>query len=697
MTGQEVPEVELKSALTPKVLAVGIALVFLTVIAGVYINAFSKPGAFVRYWVDNFWGAGGFTGFAFALTFITMIAVWIQGRLKIDPKKFTVLYAMVMTACAYVSSYGYPFQPVLMLAQFRMMPATINNWGRVYPSWFPSEAAAKAIVPGGISVPWADWMPGYMVFLAWVLIDFTMLASLNLIFRRQWIDVERMEFPHAVIGAMAVNITSDIKGNSVKFKRMLIGFIPIFIFTSQFWLGIWYPWFPSLASTMLKAPWIGWHPGVFDIFWAAPALWDVLPGAAGLLNAWPWFWAISFLLPLNMLLSAFVFGILGQIVFPVALIYSGVWTPRPVVTAGWSSHSSWVTEMSVTQMPAFEYGMWIALSLFPLLLRGNWRYIRDTLRGTLSKAETASGGISYRVAWGLFIISFVLFLGFMMVALQVDFNAALLTLTVWTVIAIGIVRVRGMSGVNVTTVGESYGGLARIVFVNTPQFANIQYSKLPTDATPSLFGTLYYTTNSANDNQQCSFWSVGALNMEAYKLGALNRVRPKDITVATFLAAIVAAIVAFPLLLQLTYARGVKPEGIVALFGMAGAFTNVGTSNVGDAWTKNTTPEATALYYQTWATYFVVGIVFMAAVVWAFMTFPWFSLHPVGVMVGMGNFLLYGLPFTMAIVYVFKWLILKYGGIKTYEDWVVPIMLGVVLGNAVGCFIWGIAGIAVGW
>jgi hypothetical protein len=689
-------KIEIQSILTPKLLFLGALLCLISTTVVLFMNAFSKPGAFVRYHVDQGWGASSFTAFGFSVTFLTILVSLFQEKLKIDSKKFSVLYAMIITAASYSSSYGYPFQTAYIIAQFRANPVTITNWARVYPSWLPSEIAAKAMVTGGIAVPWADWLPAYAVSLVWVLLSFSLFASLNLIFRRQWIDIERMEFPHARVASYAIDVLSNPKGSILRLKRIMIGFIPIFIFMSNFWLGIWYPWIPSIAPTMLKAPWIGWHPGVFDIFWAAPVVWDYLPGTNGCFNTWPWFWAISFLLPLNMLISAFIFAIIGQIILPASFIWTGVWTPRPVVTPGWSSHSSWVTWMTVTQMPVFiDMGMWLALSLLPLILHGNWKYIRDTLKGTLSKDEVESGGISYRTAWALFVVSFILYLIFIMGVLQVHVTAALLMLTVWTIIGIGIVRVRGMSGVNVTTVGESYGGLHRLMWVNIPEYSSILASKVSTEATPSLFGAWYFITQTANDNQQCSYWSVGALNMEAYKLGALANVKPKDITISTFIAAIIGATISFPLLLFLTYARGVKPEGIVALWGMAAGFSNVGFGNGYGGWGTKSGDEFLA-YRTEWNIYFLGGFVTMAVIVWAFLTFPWFILHPVGALIGIGHFQVYGLGFVMGVVYVIKWLILKYGGIKVYEEWVIPIMVGVVLGNAMGTLIWGIAGISVG-
>jgi hypothetical protein len=73
--------------------------------------------------------------------------------------------------------------------------------------------------------------------------------------------------------------------------------------------------------------------------------------------------------------------------------------------------------------------------------------------------------------------------------------------------------------------------------------------------------------------------------------------------------------------------------------------------------------------------------------------FLWWPLHPIGYAVA-GS---YGMSFLwscMLVSWIFKWFILRYGGIKRYRQ-SAPLFLGLVLGEFSVASIWTIIGIAL--
>ncbi|MBM4400001.1 MAG: hypothetical protein FJ041_06725 [Candidatus Cloacimonetes bacterium] len=89
-----------------------------------------------------------------------------------------------------------------------------------------------------------------------------------------------------------------------------------------------------------------------------------------------------------------------------------------------------------------------------------------------------------------------------------------------------------------------------------------------------------------------------------------------------------------------------------------------------------------------------VSIVFTLMIWLGRMKFFWFPFHPAGYALGISSGTIDVYWFALLVCSVIKWVVLRYGGIKSYQK-VVPFFMGLVIGDfVVGCF-WGILSLIV--
>jgi hypothetical protein len=122
-------------------------------------------------------------------------------RLDLTRDQLLIVYAMVALGTFLAGAYGVrAFLPHLVSLQYwgRNDP-TLGSLAAYLPPWFaPTDAEAiRAYFEGGgeRAVPWSVWLRPLAIWLSFWTAIFGALGCLMLLFRRQWLQHERLSFP----------------------------------------------------------------------------------------------------------------------------------------------------------------------------------------------------------------------------------------------------------------------------------------------------------------------------------------------------------------------------------------------------------------------------------------------------------------------------------------------------------------------
>lgn len=113
--------------------------------------------------------------------------------------------------------------------------------------WQPSVEVIKAMIRGGIATNWIEWGPVVFVMSLLYISLWFFTSSITLIFRRSWIEIDKMPFPVIV---PAYEVLKFVEGRRENYgerrTRFLIGLILAFIFMVPVFMARTFPWFPDI-------------------------------------------------------------------------------------------------------------------------------------------------------------------------------------------------------------------------------------------------------------------------------------------------------------------------------------------------------------------------------------------------------------------------------------------------------------------
>jgi hypothetical protein len=224
-------------------------------------------------------------GPVFVLTTLVLltnpILIAISKKLAFTGKELAVAFLMMLVAS------GIPFSglarylfPSLVVPRYYATPE--NEWKAVFgnylsPWLIPSRTeTARGYAEGipGEALPLGDWVLPLLTWTALVLILYWIMFCLSVIFRRQWVDIERFTFPLVQIPAEMMQISHKEKLLPSIFRNniMWIGFaIPVVIHTLN-GLKSYFPsvpginlWF-SLDRFLMDKPWDAMRPFPIQLY-----------------------------------------------------------------------------------------------------------------------------------------------------------------------------------------------------------------------------------------------------------------------------------------------------------------------------------------------------------------------------------------------------------------------------------------------
>jgi hypothetical protein len=603
-----------------------------------FLDAYSTTMIRGSYLNLNF-SAGGVLFLFFFLVLANAAVAWGRRALSLDRTELIVIYFMMIVA-ACVPSMGFTqfIIPCLVGSFYYATPE--NNWDFYYNQYIPSWMVPQGDevrryffegLPAGMPVPWEAWVGPltfwYGFFLA---LSLAMICGM-VILRKQWMDKERLVYP--LVQVPLELIQRDGQGfigmNLLRSRLMWAGFLLAFALISINGLNYYYPYFPKIerfASIYLFRETVDLN------FWINPA--------------WTGFF---YFVKLDISASIWVFYLLTQTqrgVFNLLGIQS---TERVDLY----SRDPYLAHQGFGAMIAFVVtGLWLA--------RGHLREVFRQAAGGRAAADDSREMLSYRqAAWGL--------LG----------GTALVGLALW------------LTGLPPLGVLVFLFGALVVYFSLTRSVAEggVPSMRPPLMTSTFVISTLGTAALGPPGLVALGFtygWhaelrtSVMAAMANGLKLAEGMDIGRRGLLWLALLALVAGFCGSTYMMLHVAYKYG----GI----NLAGLFFVWGAATCGP---KDMVPRIADLAegprWDAWLFSGIGGGV-MALLMWVRHRFLWWPLNPLGYFIS-SNWKTGHIFFPCFVAWLFKSVILKYGGPRLYRD-ARPFFLGLILGEILGAGTW---------
>ena len=518
---------------------------------------------------------------------------------------------------------------------------------------------------------------------------------LALIFRRLYVDVEALTFPIASIANDMIETSQRTEEGKIGFtsnKWFVIGFLIQFV-----WLFIvnipWDIW--NYVAYGEQAPW-GTGRGRFGDIHIYP-VYDatqlaILPWVTLNIFLEPWLIGWGAIFPTDVLIGALVGWFIFLVILPVAWTAAGLWEPMPVGTFGYiieriNGHS--VPTGGTPNIMWIVFGMIATFTVLPIIR--NWGTMGPILMAITGKEPPEDidpdKPVPYKIAlWGL-IASIILY-----VALATVANVIPLWSLVWllftTFMMIGSIRIVAEAG---GYLGQGFmhpfpgpswpEDITGILLVTLNPICPIVGVE-PTRATMMTYTFTSYGLGHGLFTYTPHCAAYGTL--ESFRLAKYAGIRLKDVVI---IAAITFLLAMFTHGFGTFFWNFVFPTDkfIGALFPWLGAglFFNIYQKNISTgvpywpdrARVLNLTevPGPTDAVIKL-----IIGIAIVVGLTLARERFPWLRISAAGIAVGMMFGHKFWLPFIIALL--IKYIALRVGGVRLYEERVRPMMIGFLYG-----------------
>jgi len=518
------------------------------------------------------------------------------------------------------------------------------------PGALPSESAIEAFLTQG-PLNWGEWIGSPFFWSALLVAVYILNAHFNaLFFLKPLIDIEALPYTPVQGHIYLINsATKPAKGRTIP---------ELFDFgvrrTRMFWIGIILGILlivPELISFyVLREP-----PKSYVGTWIwdfRPYLSPIFPGAMVMFRSYYSWTLLMYLAPLHVSFTAWFGGFIFFFLYQWLGVMTGILPYDPAAERSYAVYAY--------NVGPFKYGIFLrnglGLGIAIWFFYRHRDYFRDSFLAFLGKKEMPEepGGMTHRQVWTGFIItnlislSLLSYLGapphlvFSMLLFNLLFAVALSEMMAYTNENIGY---SGMIMPYLWDIGTATG-----VFTTAPS---------PTrEVMWTMWGTSMYM-GAFRVRGWCPERTVFS-----YKLARDTGTRFWDV----FIVSMIAAIVSIPV----AYFNGIWQQHIIP--------TNWGIHNFHSTAYFASPPYNVGEGEHWWLT--ILGVITCIAIYMIRARFSWFPLHPAAwAMVGWFPFLWF---FPGLIAWIAKYLTLKIGGVRIYETYGFPIVIGVLFGYGIG-------------
>lgn len=580
------------------------------------------------------YSTGGAVFLFFILVFIVNLALKkALPRLYLKPPELITVYIMMLVACA-IPSWGFTMNLIGLLGGIFYYATPVNQWQELVHPHLPSHLfpqSKEAIwqvyegLPRGVGIPWNAWAKPLSNWFLFIIVFYFMSICLMVMFRKQWVERERLTYPLTELPAAMVNEKTPL----YRSRLMWLGFMIPFIIYSLKGLSIIFPFIP--------APNLHQSVSIFNRTFSIPfRIYFEVIGLAFLMSTSVLFsvWLFAFLFILET-------GFLNRIGFSIGPVQPFS-DPAPQVVALQS-----LGALLVLSLSCLWFSRWHLKHIF---LKAIGRLKTDT--------DDAEEILSYKTSFWGFILSFLF--------------------VVWWINKTGI---RVMPSIFFTAITVLiFLGISRIIAQ-----AGLAYYRapvIPAVPTLDLFGSKYLGNGGLTGLGMTFAWAtdIRTLVMTSVANG-LKMSTDFKINCRRLLFGIMGAIVvSLVSSAWITLLLGYRCGGINLQ-----SWQFSGLSRFAMGWVSNFIREPVGFGKAQFG-FLLLGGGIMFLLVMARNFLLWWPISPVGLAVGM-VYPIYCTWFSIFIAWLIKVFIMKYGGIKVYNT-SKDFFLGMVLGSFVTAGIW---------
>jgi hypothetical protein len=594
---------------------------------------------------------------------------------KLTRQELTFIWGMLIVGIPITNS-GFLAGRLILNAMFAYSPGS----GSYIPSgftpafWGPtSPAEHDAAFEGGIFPNLGEWMIPIVFWavtsIAWAF----MCLFLIQIFRKPWVDVERLAFPLAQ--PVQELLEAPLAIPSEKRKRytwLAFGSLLGFIWASFEFLRVVYPeWGDFFADIDI----FGIQPGRA---WAVRidlgqelGLSQWLPNAFLEARPEPVMIAVFLLVSLNVLLSALVFYLLFWVIIPIFETEVGLIAPPTGAASPPDIDLGFAKVGGMSLFTFGEFGILFGCAIWAILLQR--RYLWRTIKAIWDPSVIDESGepIPYRVAWIGFIGCALIFLASLLLSNQFNLIGGIYAVVFLCVAYIAGARLRAETA----GMGIGHPGYVHLHGMHTARvLMGVDGENKPVDQ-PGFYVTALWIQFFQRDAAPAAP-AISAL--ESYNIARITKTRTRDIFISHAIGVvmiIVLCLIAWPFF---TYFYGLSNEWS----GEAGH--NFDYSE--PSYTLVTGGYWDFLSYEVdiWGQA-ILGIVFAIGLNIIRLSNPWLPLNPIAAPILLslrGGY--WWLP--ILIAYLIKYATVRIGGTKAYTTYLLPVAVGYLLGTA---SVWG--------
>lgn len=516
--------------------------------------------------------------------------------------------------------------------------------------WVPPREAVLRMRPGGVAPDFAAWFPAIMYCILFQSCFFILSSGLMLLFRRRWLEVEKVPYPFAVAMWEGTNRIAERKFG----VPFLIGTVIGLVLNFQIMMAFLFPWWPDLLGWRT----LGTSPnGCVEA--GSSGIGQVLV-AWMRWNAQPINYAMAYLIPLNVLFTAWVLWVAFIILAQVSYIlgyYTG-WQEVPgagrVLCCRYEVSPTWGPPLFWSWMP-LTGGM---LAFVVMLVWHSREYIAETIRAAQGKASPeieAKEPFSYRTIYMIIGVGLVAVFVFML-SLQASVAESLLVVLFGGIIyAMAEAYMRGMTGAAFAQERSKWSHWPlRLIYGNVG----------PTPMTAGFFSSaVIFARGNNTASGGVSTWAE--VSMHSFRVGDLSGVHTREIY----------KFVALTFVLAIPITMFVR----VWWYSILGDRLPWCTSGweCGDPGSSfNRAPDLPGILMAG-----VVGFIIVVGLSLISARYVWFPLHPSGFLLqGAAREIWTGAWTCFLAAWVLKYLTLRIGGSKLYSEKAVPVASGVLFG-----------------
>lgn len=586
----------------------------------------------------------------FLLLLINIPLKWVGRKWSLSTQELVVIYAMMVAASA-IPSTGVTAQLVPFLAGVYYYATPENNWAEllhphIQPWLAPQDPMAVKYfyegLPQEVAIPWGAWLVPLLAWASFLGALYLMMIALSALLHEQWARNERLIFP--LVQLPLYMIHEDDRPSAVnpflKEPLMWLGFAIPFVLLGINALHKYYPFISPIELSTQLAIFHDMRGVLFN-------LWFIVLGLTYFLSL-----EISFSLWFFYLLNFFQLGLFNTLGFSIPEI-------RLMHTEG----SIATAQQAIGALIAL-----VAASLWTAR-----RHLKEVVVGAWKKKDPKEGSgqiLSYRKAVWILIGAF-LYAVLWLKSAGLPLGAALLLLVIAFVVFVGLTRI-------VAEGGMGYGRTQ----MTPPAFVINALGTAPIG--PRGLMVLGFANGWAGDIRT----TMMATASNSTRLAEVVGTRRPPLFWALLIAIAVSLVASAWTVLSIAYTYG----GVNLHYWF---YSIMGRWTFNDMAANQLNPVAAWNFWGPRGAFTGLGAGLMFLLLYLRHRFLWWPIHPIGLPVG-GTYVMFFAWSSMALGWLAKWIVLRYGGITLFRR-LRPFFLGMVLGQVSSAGLWMAVDLIVGW